>query len=124
MTRRRAIPTTRTMTLRQKQSLFAWLAASLIQHAEALGYEVTFGEAYRSPEEAQRLANLGRGIANSLHTQRLALDLNLFRHGRYLTSTEAHRPLGDWWERQHPLCRWGGRFGDGNHYSLTHAGRA
>jgi hypothetical protein len=112
------------MTLRQKQSWFAEHVAQLIVAAGAMGYEVTFGEAYRSPEEAARLAKLGKGIKNSLHTQRLAIDLNLFKDGVYLSSTESHRPLGEWWEKQDPLCRWGGRFGDGNHYSMTHAGRS
>jgi hypothetical protein len=114
------------MTLRQKQSLFAVLVADLIKRAVALGFEVTLGETYRSPEEAERLWRLGKGIKTSLHTQRLAIDLNLFLHGRFLTSTEDHRPLGEWWEEQHELCRWGGRFTrpDGNHYSLTHGGRA
>jgi hypothetical protein len=112
------------MTLRQKQSLFTLLVAQLIVQADALGYFVTFGECYRSPEEAARLAKLGLGIKNSLHTKRLAIDLNLFsREGKYLSSTESHRPLGEWWERQHPLCRWGGRFNDGGHYSLEHEGR-
>ena len=112
------------MTLRQKQSLFAVLVAQLIQYATGMGYEVTFGETFRSPEEAARLAKLGKGIAQSQHTQRLAIDLNLFKDGVYLSSTEAHRPLGEWWERQHEFCRWGGRFKDGNHYSLTHGGRS
>lgn len=112
------------MTLREKQSLFAMLVARLIQYATACGYAVTFGEAYRSPEEAARLAKLGKGIKNSLHTTRLAVDLNLFKDGVYLSSTESHRPLGEWWEQQHELCRWGGRFGDGNHYSMTHGGRS
>lgn len=114
------------MTLRQKQSLFAHHVAKLILHAYAMGYEVTLGDAYRSPEEAARQAKAGRGIATSLHTQRLAIDLNLFKDGHYLTSTEAHRPLGEWWEKQHELARWGGRFTrpDGNHYSFTHGGRA
>lgn len=111
------------MTLREKQSLFAVLVARLIQYATGLEYELTFGETYRSKEEAERLAKLGLGIKNSLHCVRLAVDLNLFKDGIYLSSTEAHRPLGEWWERQDPLCRWGGRFGDGNHYSLEHGGR-
>lgn len=114
------------MTLRQKQSAFALLVASLIRQADKRGYEVTLGEAWRSPEEAARLATLGTGIKNSLHTQKLAIDLNLFKDGIYLSSTEAHRELGDWWERQSTLdieCSWGGRFGDGNHYSVTHGGR-
>lgn len=111
------------MTLREKQSAFVVLVGALIAEAARRGYALTFGECYRSPEEAARLAKAGKGIAESLHTQRLAIDLNLFKDGVYLSSTESHRPLGEWWEAQHPLCRWGGRFGDGNHYSLTHAGR-
>lgn len=111
------------VTLREKQSLFAQLVARLILWAHASGYEVTFGEAWRSKEEAARLAKLGTGIARSLHTDRLAIDLNLFKAGQYLTSARAHAPLGEWWEKQHELCRWGGRFGDGNHYSLEHGGR-
>lgn len=114
------------MTLREKQSLFASLVAQLIIEAREQGFEVTFGEAYRSPEEAARLAKLGKGIKNSLHCLKLAIDLNLFRDGVYLSSSESHRPLGEWWEQQHDLCRWGGRFTrpDGNHYSLEHNGRA
>ena len=111
------------MTLREKQSLFVMLVGGLIEHAYELGYELTFGEAYRSPEEAERLARLGLGIPGSLHISKLAIDLNLFKNGKYLSSSEAHRPLGEWWEEQHELARWGGRFGDGNHYSLNHAGK-
>jgi hypothetical protein len=111
------------MTLRQKQSLFVCLVAQLIFYAIEQGYELTFGETYRSPEEAERLAKLGKGIKNSLHTSKLAIDLNLFKNGVYLSSTESHRKLGEWWETQHELCRWGGRFNDGNHYSLEHMGR-
>lgn len=110
------------MTLRQKQSLFARLVPRLLDQAFYLGFETTLGETYRSPEEAARLAKLGIGIKNSLHTKKLAIDINLFRDGRYLSSTAAHRPLGEWWERQHELARWGGRFSDGNHYSLEHEG--
>lgn len=114
------------MTLRAHQSVFTVLVARLILKAEALGYETTFGEAYRSPEEAARLAKAGKGIAKSLHTQRLAIDLNLFKDGKYLSSTEAHRPLGEWWQTlgaAHGVtCRWGGTFprGDGNHYEIVH----
>jgi D-alanyl-D-alanine carboxypeptidase-like protein len=109
------------VTLREKQSLFAELVAVLLVEAGRLGFAVTFGEAYRSPEEAARLAKLGKGIKASLHCQRLAIDLNLFRDGKYLTSSEAHRPLGEAWQALHPACRWGGTFkrADGNHYELN-----
>lgn len=114
------------MTLREKQAIFAALAAGLIVEAFRQGFDVTLGEAYRSKEEADRLWKAGKGIRNSLHCSRLAIDLNLFRDGKYLTSSESYRPLGLWWERQHPLCRWGGTFAkpDGNHFSLEHGGRA
>jgi hypothetical protein len=111
------------VTLGQKQRLFARMVPLLILKAYEMGYEVTFGEAWRPPAQAARNAAAGTGIANSLHIDRLAIDLNLFRDGKYLTSTEAHRPLGEWWEQQHELACWGGRFGDGNHYALTHGGR-
>jgi hypothetical protein len=110
-------------TLREKQHLFASLVPRLIDRALALGYAVTLGEVYRSPEEAARRAALGIGLKTSLHCDKLALDLHLFKDGVYLTRTEDHAALGRWWEQQHPLCRWGGRFQDGNHYSVTHFGR-
>lgn len=112
------------MTLRQRQSRFALMVASLIQQAHAMGYEVTLGEAWRPPAQATLMAAQGKGIKHSLHIDRLAIDLNLFKNGAYLSSTEAHRPLGEWWEQQHADCRWGGRFHDGNHYSMAYQGRA
>jgi hypothetical protein len=111
------------MKLREQQSLFVKLVGQLIEHAYASGYELSFGEAWRTPEQAKINAQSGKGIANSLHCDRLAIDLNLFRDGEFLATTEAHRPLGEWWEKQHPLARWGGRFKDGNHYSLERGGR-
>lgn len=114
------------MTLRQKQSVFARLVAGLIMRIDSEGYEVTFGETYRTPEQAALNAKAGKGIAASLHTQRLAIDLNLFKDGKYLSASESHRRFGDWWEalstREYTCC-WGGRFGDGNHYSISHGGR-
>jgi len=107
------------MTLREQQYVFSRGVSSLLQEANRQGLEVTLGEAWRSPEEARRLGN-----PRSLHAQRLAIDLNLFREGVWLRKSEEHRPLGEWWEQQHPLFRWGGRFGDGNHYSMAWGGRA
>ena len=114
------------MTLREKQALFAFHVAGLIRRIFESGKSCTFGETYRFPHQAAANAVSGIGIKNSLHCDRLAIDLNLFDSaGKYLTSTEAHREFGEWWERQHPLARWGGRFAkpDGNHYSFEHQGR-
>lgn len=143
------------MTLGETQRLFSRLVPRLLDQAHALGFEAALGECFRLDEQAiihalgepgrHQLARYierawpdladalrnngeGRGIKNSVHTLKLALDLLLFRDIDsdgdldYLTTTEAHRPLGEWWELQHPLCRWGGRFGDGNHYSLEYNG--
>ena len=114
-----------TETLRQKQSRFVWLVGKLIEWSYAQGYELTFAEAYRTPEQAQLNAKTGKGIANSLHTQRLAIDLNLFRSGVYLLTSEDHKPLGEYWESLGEDCKWGGRFSrpDGNHYEITLGGR-
>lgn len=106
------------MTLRQKQSLFVRYVALLIQYAHNRGYELTFGDAARSKEEATRL-----GFPNSNHVRRLAIDLNLFKNGKYLKTNDDHKELGLFWESlsgNSIICIWGGRFGDGNHYSFQH----
>lgn len=111
------------MTLRDHQSLFVKLLPRLIDFAYAEGYELTLGEAWRTPEQAALNAKNGKGIMASLHIDRLAVDLNLFIDGVYVTGTAAHKPLGEFWESLHPSCAWGGRFNDGNHYSLSWQGR-
>lgn len=111
------------MTLGEKQQLFTVMIGNLINWAEEKGYRLTFGEAYRTPEQAALNAKKGSGISNSLHTQRLAVDFNLFINGQYMTRTEDYRPLGEYWESIGGS--WGGRFKsnpDGNHFSLEHNG--
>lgn len=101
------------MSLRKKQSRFVVMIGQLIVYAESLGYELTFGDAYRDPR-------VGYGHKNSLHRNRLAVDFNLFKDGKWLSKTSDHKPLGLYWESIGGA--WGGRFKDGNHYSLKHNG--
>lgn len=112
------------MTLGEQQRLFPPLVAKLIQFAYEQGYELTFSEAYRTPQQAAFNAKVGSGISNSLHIKRLAIDLNLFKDGDYLTDSEAYRELGDYWKTLHPDAAWGGDFSkpDGNHFSLAWQG--
>ena len=113
------------MRLRTKQSVFVKLLSQLFDRAYSLGYDLTLGEAYRPDVTARYYEKLGIGIANSLHRKRLAIDLNLFKNGVYLTDTEDWRPLGEWWEERSTdeyTCTWGGRFSDGNHFSIEHEG--
>jgi len=108
------------MSLLQEE--FSQSAAKLIQKAAELGYGVTFGDAYRSPQQAAANAASGSGIANSLHCERLAIDLNLFKDGVYITDERGHRELGTWWKTLGPRYKWGGDFStrkDFNHYSLS-----
>lgn len=58
-------------------------------------------------------------MRNSLHHIGLAADVLLYRYGSYLTRTEDYTRFGEWWEKQDPHCKWGGRFGDGNHFSYA-----
>lgn len=92
--------------LREKQSEFVRKVSLLILYAYEQGYELTFGDAY---------ASTGHKIG-SFHYKRLAIDLNLFKDGKYLEETKDHKVLGQFWESIGGT--WGGRFEDGNHYSL------
>jgi len=101
-------------SLRKKQSRFTHMVALLILHAEQLGYELTFGDTYRD-------SRVDYGSPASLHRIRLAVDFNLFKAGTYLIETSDFLPLGEYWESIGGT--WGGRFDDGNHFSLEHGGR-
>jgi len=109
------------MLLFEKQALFAQNAASLLQFINAKGLLVTFGDAYRTPEQAVLYAKAGKGIVNSLHCKRLAIDLNLLdAQGRYFTNPDPYEVFGEYWESLHRFNRWGGRFErkDANHFEM------
>jgi hypothetical protein len=101
-----------------RQHEFSRLLARFLDVLFVLGYEVTFGEAWRPTWVALEYVKQHLGIANSFHTRRLAVDLNLFRNGVYLTRTEDYLEAGIAWEKLGGT--WGGRFkrADGNHFSL------
>ncbi len=104
------------------QRRFTEMIGRLITWTYVQGYALTFGEAFRTPEQAALNAQKGSGIANSLHTQRLAVDFNLFVDGVYRPDPEPYLPLGVFWESLGGS--WGGRFKtkDANHFSLEYNG--
>lgn len=111
------------MKLGEKQELFMELLPHLLLKAQELGFRIRGGDLFRDPRVFGHIGvKKGYGRSRSSHKLKLAIDLNLFLNGVYLERTEDHRELGEWWEEQHELCRWGGRFDDGNHYSLEHDG--
>lgn len=111
------------MSLSALQMEFAQSAAKLIAKAAELGYGVTLGDAYRSPAQAAMNAAEGTGVTNSLHCDRLAIDINLFKDGVYITDDTGHKDLGAWWKTLGPHYKWGGEIvhprADPNHYSLS-----
>ena len=104
------------MTLGECQRLFARRVPRLIDYINDICRAPAFGgQGEQGPY----------GEAWSAHKQRLAIDLNLFLDGEYLTSTEAHRPFGEYWKSIDPENHvWGGDFDDGNHYSFRYNGIA
>ena len=112
------------MTYREARCRFSEALAELVLHARDLGYEIAFNEVMDRVTVKDPTTDHMKG---SLHELGLAADLDLYQGGRYLEKTEDHRVLGEWWEARGtnlglPLT-WGGRFNDGNHYSLAWQGR-
>jgi hypothetical protein len=99
--------------VRKKQYRFSKMVALLILFVYERGYTMSFGDAW---------AHDGH-MPNSLHYDRLAIDINLFKNGVYLEETKDYREPGEFWESIGGS--WGGRFssGDGNHFSLSFEGR-
>lgn len=107
------------MRLVEQQAMFSHDVANLILYIYEQGFNCTLGEAHRTSEQAQWYAMRGIGIKNSLHCQRLAIDINLFSPSwDYLTKYEEYEPFGRYWESLDPLNRWGGNFKivDANHF--------
>lgn len=104
------------------QQEFAQAVAKLIAQAPTMGYTITLGEAWRTPQQAQWNADHGTGIAHSLHIERLAIDLNFFKDGALITDGSKLADVGAWWKALGPNYRWGGDFHhlpDGNHFSIS-----
>ena len=111
------------MTLGEKQRRFTKCIGMLIGYAYTNGYELTFGDAYRDPRlHGGWGEKKGYGAARSVHKVRLAVDLNLFKDGKWLQDSADHKFLGQYWKDLDPSARWGGDFEDGNHYSFEHEG--
>lgn len=101
------------LRLGQKQELFGILYGYHLVWLYENGYRTRLGDVHATDGHKK----------DSLHYLKLAADVNLFKDGDYITSTKGHQKSGEKWESYHPLCRWGGRYNDGNHYEVMHGGR-
>lgn len=110
------------MQLYQKQATFSKNLSSLINYISNSGFLVTMGEAWRTPEQALLYAKQGKGIVDSLHCKRLAIDINLLNsEGTYLTDYSHYKQFGEYWKSLHYANRWGGDFPklvDANHFEM------
>ena len=104
-----------------EQAAFLLDMCKLIQKATEMGFVVTGGELYRTPEQQQIHVKAGRSkTMNSLHLSRRAVDLNFFKDGKLTYDKAALAPLGAYWESLHPLNSWGGngiKLVDAPHFS-------
>jgi len=97
------------VSLVAEQAAFLLDVAKLINKATELGFVVTGGELFRTPEQQQIYVKTGRSkTMNSLHLQRRAVDLNFFVDGKLTYDKATLAPLGAFWESLHPLNSWGG----------------
>jgi hypothetical protein len=100
------------MTLKEARITFTFLfSQKLIPKAIELGFDCAFDEITQHQNKGHR--------DGSLHYEGCAGDLLLYYKGEYLKSTEEYRKLGEYWESLHKDCKWGGHWGDGNHFSFS-----
>lgn len=113
------------MTLREARCLFTKAVCELILYMNSQpGYAAAMSEGMDRVTVKDPTTDHMKG---SLHEIGLALDIDLYKDGVYLTNTSDHERFGVWWETKGnaeglPLA-WGGRFKDGNHYSLSYQGK-
>ena len=109
------------MSNASEQAAFLLDMCKLIQKATEMGFVVTGGELYRSPEQQQIHVKAGRSkTMNSLHLSRRAVDLNFFKDGKLCYDKATLAPLGAYWESLNPLNSWGGngiKIHDAPHFS-------
>lgn len=99
------------MSLVNEQAAFLDDVCKLLAKAKALGFVVTGGELYRTPEQQRIYVQTGRSqTMNSNHLRRCAIDLNFFMGGKLTYDIGALKPLGDYWESLNPKNRWGGNW--------------
>jgi hypothetical protein len=99
------------MSLSQEQAAFLLDACKLIEYATQVGWTVTGGELYRTPEQQEIYLKTGRSkTMASNHLKRCAIDLNFFKDGKLVWDKTQLAPIGAYWESLHPKNRWGGNF--------------
>lgn len=99
------------MSMFDEQDKFLSDVARLIHKAHEMGFKISAGEMWRTPEQQKIYVSTGRSKTMfSKHLDRLAFDLNFLKDGKLCGDKATLQPLGDWWESLDPKNRWGGNF--------------
>lgn len=104
------------MNLREARVRFTSLLCVLVRRMQEAGYEAAFAEGMDRKTKKDPTSD---HMKNSLHELGLAQDIDLYFNGKYQDKSEHHGVFGNHWEGLDAYCKWGGRFGDGNHYSYA-----
>jgi len=110
------------MSLRKEQSEFAKDIVQLLIFIHQQGFEISFGETFRTKYQQAEYIRTGRSkTMRSKHLKKLAMDLNFFKDGKIVYSKERLQVIGDYWESLDTLNKWGGnwKFKDVPHFQRT-----
>ena len=108
------------MTLGQHQEAFMRDFSKLLIFIHQNGYEVRGGELLRTPEMQEIYLRTGKSkTSKSNHLVKCAVDLFIFKDGKWLLNKEDLKMFGDFWCSLDPMNQWGGfyqTFYDGPHF--------
>lgn len=112
------------LKLREAQWRFTRHIAHLINYAYSEDFMLSFGEAWRSPQQQEIYFKEGKSkTMQSKHLERLAVDFNIFTRGEesplfngkegeaLKKDIEKVKMLGEYWKTLHPSNQWGGFWG-------------
>lgn len=126
------------ITQRQARILFTLLEAQWTLWVKTKGWAVFASEGYVKDTDDRDGDYDGPHKNGGAHYLGTGRDYNLvvggtwdesgtiYTGGRVITNggTPEWREAGEYWEKMHNLCRWGGRFNDDNHIGILFNGRA
>lgn len=100
------------MNLSDQQFEFLKDVVELLDFVISQGWKVTGGELQRTKEQQEIYVNEGKSkTMNSLHLDKLAIDLNFFTPDGELTyNKDDLQWIGDYWENLNDLNEWGGNW--------------
>lgn len=97
------------MKLLEHQFIFWGHVFNLTNHAHQRGWLIQPGEVYRTEYQQRRYYEEGKSkTMQSYHMKRLAIDLNFWKGGEWITDKESLIELGEYWESLDPINKWGG----------------